>query len=111
MGNSSDIQEVASAAERLGVGVKAGESAMRKLPGIPELVDAINRLSISANSDPHAMLTLDEAALFLGLRESTLLTLTAKEQIPFYKPHGKFIYFDKSELLEWLRAGHHPVKE
>jgi hypothetical protein len=28
--------------------------------------------------------------------------------IPYYKPSGKLVYFEKSELLKWLRQN--PVK-
>lgn len=31
--------------------------------------------------------------------------MTSKKEIPFYKPLGKKIYFNKSELDEWIFNG------
>lgn len=48
-------------------------------------------------------LTLEEAAEFLGIKRSSLYKMTHEQTIPFYKPNGKMIYFEKSDLLEWIR--------
>ncbi len=49
------------------------------------------------------VLTLEEAALFLGMKKSAIYKMTHKQVIPFYRPGGKMVYFEKSELLAWLR--------
>lgn len=51
--------------------------------------------------------TLDfkEAAVFLGIADSFLYKLTSAQAIPHYKPGGKKIYFDKTELETWVRKG------
>ena len=54
------------------------------------------------------VLTLEEASLFLGLSKSQLYKLTFAGAIPHYKPGGKYIYFDRADLVEWVR--HNPVK-
>ena len=54
------------------------------------------------------VLSFDEASKFLNLSKSYLYKLTSACLIPHYKPQGKMLYFDKSELEEWLR--HNPVK-
>lgn len=48
-------------------------------------------------------LSIDEAAIYAGLSVSYLYKLTSTQQIPHFKPRGKMIYFDRSELDEWLR--------
>jgi excisionase family DNA binding protein len=48
-------------------------------------------------------LNLVEAAKFLDLSESHLYKLTSERRIPHFKPNGKKIYFDKSELVQWLK--------
>lgn len=50
-----------------------------------------------------AMLTSDEAAAYLGISKSYLYKLTNRKEIPFYKPMGKVVYFDRVELEEWIR--------
>ena len=47
---------------------------------------------------------LEEAASFLGIAKSTLYKMTHENRIPFYKPAGKLIYFEKSVLLDWVRS-------
>ena len=49
------------------------------------------------------VLTLEEAAMFMGISRSTLYKMTHNNVIPFYRPNGKLIYFEKSLLLEWMR--------
>jgi len=48
-------------------------------------------------------LNIDEAAIYAALSVSYLYKLTSTQQIPHFKPRGKIIYFDRSELDEWLR--------
>ncbi len=50
-------------------------------------------------------LNLEEAAAFTGLATSYLYKLTSTQEIPHYKPRGKMLYFDRSELETWLRQG------
>ena len=48
-------------------------------------------------------LTLEEAAAFMGIKRSSLYKMTHEQTIPFYKPNGKMIYFEKSDILDWIR--------
>ena len=49
------------------------------------------------------VLTLEEAAVFMGISKSSLYKMTHKHELPFYRPNGKLIYFEKAELLKWMR--------
>ena len=49
------------------------------------------------------VLTVEEAAKFMGLARSTLYKMTCEQTIPFYRPNGKMIYFEKSAILSWIR--------
>lgn len=70
----------------------------------------LTKLGIRLDRSEHPMMTLDEAAIYLGMKESTLLGLTARGKIPFYKPTGKMLYFERNELNEWLRRKQSPAK-
>ena len=48
------------------------------------------------------VLTFDEAAKFTGLSNSYLYKMTSKQKVPHYKPSGKLLYFNRSELETWL---------
>lgn len=49
------------------------------------------------------VLTLEEAARFMGVTKSSLYKMTHEQTIPYYKPNGKMVYFEKVELLTWIR--------
>lgn len=49
------------------------------------------------------MLTLEEAARYLGVSKSNLYQLIHRRAIPHYKPNGKMVYFNRLELDKWLQ--------
>lgn len=49
------------------------------------------------------VLNLEEASQYLGVSRSMLYKMTHNEVLPFYRPNGKLIFFEKAELLKWLR--------
>lgn len=48
------------------------------------------------------VLNLLEASLYLDLSQSHLYKLTSTGAIPCYKPNGKKVYFNRTELDNWL---------
>ena len=72
----------------------------RKYSDLQSRVQTLENLCYSAKE----VLNLEEAANFLGIAKSTLYKMTHENRIPFYKPAGKLIYFEKSVLLEWIRS-------
>ena len=74
---------------------------------IVTLQNVLDRLDIltSAVLSNKQTLNIDEAAAFTGLAVSYLYKLTSTQEIPHYKPRGKMLYFDRSELEGWLRQG------
>ena len=67
---------------------------LNKLTAIESLLEPTNQTK---------PLNLVEAAKFLDLSRSHLYKLTSERKIPHFKPNGKKIYFDKSELVQWLK--------
>ena len=49
------------------------------------------------------VLSFEEASRFLNSSKSYLYKLTSGNLIPHYKPQGKMLYFEKTELEAWLR--------
>ena len=72
----------------------------RKFTDLQSRVQTLENLCYSAKE----VLNLEEAANFLGIAKSTLYKMTHENRIPFYKPAGKLIYFEKSVLFEWIRS-------
>ena len=61
---------------------------------------AIESLLVATQPKP---LTLKEAAEFLDFSRSYLYRLTSQGRVPCYKPEGKRVYFDRAELVNWLK--------
>lgn len=59
----------------------------------------IKNLIQSTNAE---FIDVDEAAKYLKFKKSYLYVLVSKNQIPYYKPNGKKIYFNKPELNTWI---------
>lgn len=63
--------------------------------------DYLNRPPIPLTEKP--FLTLDEAALYIGISKSSLYKLTHKKEITYSRPTGRNIFFERSDLDTWLR--------
>lgn len=48
------------------------------------------------------VMSLSEIAEFTGVSESQIYKLTASKKIPFSRPFGRAMYFDRLEVEEWL---------
>ena len=51
-----------------------------------------------------AILTLAEAAEYMGLKKSYLYRLTHEKRIRHYKPNNKMIYFRVEDIIAWLTS-------
>lgn len=66
-------------------------------------LEVIEKRATAAALSTKETLTFEEAAIYSGLSRQYLYKLTSTKQIPFYKPSGKMIYFDRPELDGWLK--------
>lgn len=62
-------------------------------------LDRIERNSLLAAKN---VLTVEDAAILLGLSPSTIYRWTMSKIIPHYKPNGKLVFFNKKELEDWM---------
>ena len=70
-------------------------------------VSALRQLLISKEQhteQPEHFLTIQQAAAFLCLSVPTIYSKVSKRELPYMK-QGKRLYFEKSELSEYLKAG------
>ena len=67
-----------------------------------QILDALEEIKRYALMGAKTVLTMEEAALFTGLTKAYLYELTWRKAIPFYKPNGRRIYFNRAELEAWL---------
>ena len=72
----------------------------RKIAELQERVNRLENLCYAAKE----VLNLEEAASFLGVAKSTLYKMTHLNQLPYFKPAGKLIFFEKQKLIDWVRG-------
>lgn len=68
-----------------------------------KIIEQLNRIEQYALLSAKNVLSLDDVAALTGLSKSHLYKLTCTHQIPYYKPNGKQIYFDRGEVESWLK--------
>ncbi len=77
---------------------------MSENQSVEQRLDTIERLLRGQKP----VLTFEEGCEFTGLSKSYMYKLTHRNKIPYFKPHGKNIYFSREELEKWLLKN--PVK-
>ena len=65
-------------------------------------IEKIEKLLFDQNLLKKDVLNIIEASNYLDISTSHLYKLTSTCSIPFYKPNGKKIYFNRKELDKWL---------
>ena len=65
--------------------------------------EKLNQILVYSLLAAKNVLTLEDVALLTGLSKSHLYRLTCTHQIPYYKPNGKQIYFDRAEIESWMK--------
>jgi len=68
------------------------------------LQDLINKIEILTGAvlSNKTVLSSEECAAYIGVSLTHIYKLTSTQGIPHYKPRGKMVYFDRSEIDEWL---------
>lgn len=70
-----------------------------------EILERLGEIRSYALLAAKDMLTVEEAAMLTGMSKSRIYKMTFDHEIPYYKPNGKTVYFDKGDLTAWMRRG------
>ena len=79
--------------------VQKDTQLIKQIADLQKRVDALEDI-LDAGKE---VLTVEEAAKFMGMARSSLYKMTSDQTIPFYRPNGKMIFFEKTDLLSWIR--------
>ena len=71
---------------------------------IIQKLESIESMLKQQNINTKEVLSFPEAAALLDVRHSHLYKLTSTKQIPHYCPQGKKLYFEREELLQWMKT-------
>lgn len=86
---------------------KNQKTVLEFLVGIEARQKNIEELLLSSK----AVLTFDETAVYTGMSKSYLYKLTSTGGIPCYKPSGKVLYFNRTELDSWMLQNRKATRE
>lgn len=75
--------------------MKTDDKVIKKLNDIYNVIAEQNLLK-------KEVLDSKETCRYLKMSYSTLSSLTAKSNIPYYKPNKRHLYFKRSELDQWM---------
>ena len=67
---------------------------------IKEQQKSTNAISLESKS----VWTLEELCSYTGYKESYIYKLTSNNQIPYYQPTGKKLFFKRDEILNWIET-------
>ena len=69
---------------------------------LQQIAEQLTRIERKIDSEATQILPFAKAAEYLGLSRSTLYGMTSRGEITFFKPNGKKIFFNKSDLDTYL---------
>ena len=49
------------------------------------------------------VLDINDLVILTGLSKNYIYKLTCRNEIPYYKPNGKLVYFDRQEIENWMK--------
>ena len=73
-----------------------------------EIEDRMDRLERMMLLSVKEMLTVKDLSAITGFKESYIRKLVEDCKLPYYKPLGKMILFDKSEIMSFLHSNRVP---
>lgn len=75
------------------------------------ILEKLNRIEQLTKLAAKNVLTIDDVADLTGLSKSHLYNLTCRNEIPYYRPRGKQIYFDRAEVEAWMKQNRVNTRE
>ena len=86
---------------------RKGSRLQRQIEELQKRMEAVEDILDNAKE----VLTVEEASRFMDIARSSLYKMTSDRSIPFYRPNGKMIYFEKADIMAWIRQNRvTPVK-
>ena len=69
---------------------------------ITKVYDLLVEVKSLVKTEASEYIDMNQASDYLKLKKSYIYNLVYKNKIPFYKPNGKKLYFNKLELSDWI---------
>ena len=75
------------------------------------ILEKLDRIEQLTKLSAKTVLTIEDVADLTGLSKSHIYNLTCHKEIPYYRPRGKQIYFDRAEVEAWMKQNRVNTRE
>ena len=90
--------------ERLEKRIELLEMQIKELKSVePDIINQRFKSIEDALYSTKDILNMKEVCQYLDISQSLLYKLTCNGEIPHFKPRGKIIFFEKKELIKWIK--------
>lgn len=99
-----EIEQLEKRVDRLETGLELLKMQVEELKSVDP--DTINKRFKSIEETLYStkeILNMKDVCQYLDISPSMLYKLTCNGEIPHFKPRGKTIFFDKKELIKWIK--------
>ena len=85
------------------------ESINEKLDALIRQIESLEKKVREISPEKNDLITVDQCALLLDLKRSTVYRMTSENRIPCFKKGGR-VYFSREEVLNWLKDSQNPER-
>jgi len=68
-----------------------------------QILEKLERIEAILSKTTKTILTVDDLVDYTGFKRSYIYKLVHLNEIPYSKPQGKLLFFDREEIDHWLR--------
>lgn len=99
-----EIEQLEKRVEGFEKRVELLEMQIKELKSVdPEIIDQRFKSIEDTLYSTKDILNMKEVCQYLDISQSLLYKLTCNGEIPHFKPRGKMIFFEKKELIKWIK--------
>lgn len=73
-----------------------------------DILNELKEIRMLTMLNAKEVLSVRETALLMDRSEGTIRNMAHQHILPYYKPFGKDLYFDKNEILKIMKQGYVP---
>ena len=99
-----EIEQLEKRIDRLEKRIELFEMQIKELKSVePDIIDQRFKSIEETLYTSKDILNMKEVCQYLDISQSLLYKLTCNGEIPHFKPRGKIIFFEKKELVKWIK--------
>ena len=99
-----EIELLEKRVDRLEKGLELMKMQIKELKSVdPDTIDKRFKSIEETLYSTKEILNMKDVCNYLDISQSMLYKLTCNGEIPHFKPRGKTIFFEKKELIRWIK--------